>query len=320
MDISFVIVNRDTRELLLDCISSIYLSVSPASFEIFVVDNGSSDRSLEGVRQVFPEVRCIENDRNLGFARANNQAIRQASGKHLVLLNTDAVLTPSAITTISSFMDSNQDVAICGGQLLNSDGSLQNSIANYPTLATELLSKSLLRRMFPKRYPGKEVRFEHPVEVETIIGACMVVSKKAIDQVGMLDEDFFFFFEETDWCHAMEKSGWRVMFHPESRIYHLQGQTAKKVNIAARVEYWRSRYIYFRKHHSMTTRVLLATGLMGKLFFSVLGQLLTAPMSLNARSRLRVNTTLIVWHLLGCPAGWGLSGSIASRHSAEQLK
>ncbi len=308
MDLTFVIVNRNTRDLLLSCISSIYSTVSSLSFEIFVVDNGSSDRSLEGVREAFPEVCCIENDRNIGFARANNQAILQASGRYIVLLNTDAVLTSSAIATITSFMDNNRDVAICGGQLLNSDGSLQNSIANYPTLATELLSKSLLRRMFPKRYPGKEVIFEKPVEVETIIGACMVVSKKAIDQAGILDEAFFFFFEETDWCLSMKKSGWRVFFHPEARIYHLQGQTAKKVNVAARVEYWRSRYTYFRKHHSMATRLLLATGLMVRLIVSVVGQLLAAPVSRNARSRLCVNSNLLAWHLQGCPASWGLTG------------
>ncbi len=205
MDLSIIIVNRNTKELLLACIESVYATAPPLSFELLLVDNASSDGSVVDVRHSFPDIRCIENDRNLGFAKANNIAIRQAQGRYVVLLNTDTVLTPLALATIVDFMDRNQKVAICGGQLLNGDGSLQNSIANVPTLATELLNKSLLRLLFPKRYPGKESRFNHPVEVESVVGACMVVAREAIDRVGLLDEAYFFFFEETDWCLFHEK-------------------------------------------------------------------------------------------------------------------
>jgi len=310
VDLSIVIVNLNTRELLLDCIASIYATVPPLSAEIWVVDNASTDGSVEAVRSAFPGVRCIVNDRNRGFAGANNQAIRQASGRYVVLLNTDAVLTPAALATIVDFMDSHRDVAVCGGQLLNGDGSLQNSIANVPTLATELLNKSLLRLLFPKRFPGKERRFASPVEVESIIGACMVVAKRAIDGVGLLDESYFFFFEETDWCLSMKKKGWRIFFHPEARIFHLQGQTAKKHIVAARVEYWKSRYFFFRKQYSPALAVLIGIGLIVRLCVSLVLQLVAAPVSGSARARLKINAMLLLWHLAGCPARWGLAPSV----------
>jgi GT2 family glycosyltransferase len=306
-DLSIIIVNRNTKDLLLACIGSIYTTIHTLLFEIWVVDNASSDGSVDATRRTFPEVRCIENDRNLGFAKANNQAISQAQGRYVVLLNTDTVLMQSAIATIVDFMARNQKVAICGGQLLNGDGSLQNSIANLPTLATELLNKSLLRLMFPKRYPGKEIRIDHPVEVESVIGACMVVAKEAIDRVGLLDEAYFFFFEETDWCLLMKKNGWSIFFHPQAHIFHLQGRTAKKNIVAARIEYWKSRYIFFRKHYHPAFLILLRIGLVTKLGISVVLQLISSLVSSSARARLRVNVSLLVWHLLCCPAGWGLA-------------
>jgi GT2 family glycosyltransferase len=135
----------------------------------------------------------------------------------------------------------------------------------------------------------------------------MVVSKEAVDRVGMLDEAFFFFFEETDWCLSMKKSGFRVMFHPGARIFHLQGQSAKRVNVAARIEYWRSRYTYFRKHGSFAVCAMLRAGLVARLFLSIIGQLLGAPFSCNARSRLRLNAALLCWHIARCPSSWGIS-------------
>ena len=306
LDISIVIVNRNTRDLLLDCLGSVYLTVPPRSFEIWLVDNASSDGSVEAVRNFFPEVKCIENKSNLGFAKANNLAVKKSLGRYVALLNTDTVLTPSALENIISFMDDHKDVDVCGGQLLNGDGSLQNSIANIPTLATELLNKSLLRRFFPSRYPGKESGFAEPMEVESVIGACMVVAKTAVDGVGLMDEAYFFFLEETDWCLSMKKRGWRIFFHPSAKIFHLQGQTAKKDLIAARIEYWRSRYIFFRKHYSLIVNALLRVGLYIKLFLSLLMQCLTATVSGRARNRLKVNASLIYWHLLGCPTSWGL--------------
>jgi GT2 family glycosyltransferase len=307
MDVSLIIVNRNTKELLLDCIDSVYRTLPPLSFEVWVVDNASSDGSVPAVNARFPEVRCLQNERNQGFARANNQAIHQASGRYFVLLNSDTVLTPSALSILVGYLDLNREVAICGGQLLNEDGSLQNSIANFPTLATELLNKSVLRRLFPQRYPGKERRFEQPVQVESIIGACMVLRREAVLSFGMLDEAYFFYLEETDLCLTMKKNGMKVVFHPQARIYHLQGQTAKKQAPEARIEFWRSRYLFFRKNYPPAAEVFLKVGLLAKLSISLLLQGAGAPFSGKSRNRGAINLRILRWHLAGRPVGWGIA-------------
>lgn len=311
-DASIVIISYNTRALLENCLVSLFSSVTGLSFEVWVVDNASSDGSADMVENRFPLVRCIRNNTNLGFARANNQAISQTTGRYIVLLNSDTIMMPLTLETIVSFMDKHQDIGICGGQLLNQDGSLQNSIANIPSLATELLNKSFLRRMFPDKYPGKELKIEVPSEVESIVGACMVVSHKAIEDVGMLDERYFFFFEETDWCLSMKKAGWRIFFHPHAKIVHLQGASAKKIHIPARIEYWKSRYLFFKKHSPALRFLWLRVGLVIRLLLSLLLQTVAAPFADGVRSRLIVNATLLRWHLQGCPGSWGISGGADS--------
>jgi GT2 family glycosyltransferase len=312
MDLSIVIVNWNTRDILLRCLASIYEGRGKRAFEVWVVDNGSTDGSPEAVRERFPRARLIENKKNLGFARANNQALRKIKSPYVALLNSDTLLTPGAVDTIVDFMDGSPDVGICGPQLLNEDGTKQNSIANIPGLATEVLNKSLLRRLLPGRYPGKELDIKEPMEVESIIGACMVVRRKAMEEVGLLDEDFFFFLEETDWCKKMREKGWRVFHHPGSRAYHLQGGSAKLVNVRARVEYWRSRYTFFKKHRGWPARVVLRAGLFLRLTASFLLTLfynvLTLFMLKNAREGLKLRSALIAWHIAWCPASWGLGG------------
>jgi GT2 family glycosyltransferase len=307
---SIVIVNWNTRGMLLKCLESVYETIKGRNFDTWVVDNGSTDGSPGAVRERFSRVRLIENSENLGFARANNQALELIQSPYVVLLNSDIVLTPSALETIIDFMDRKKDTGICGPQLLNEDGTKQNSIASIPTLATELLNKSLLRRLFPEKYPGKELDIKEPMEVESIVGACMVVRKKAIESVGLLDEDFFFFLEETDWCKRMRDKGWKILHHPGSRVYHVQGGSARLTNVRARVEYWRSRYTFFRKHRGLAARLLLAAGLSVRLLANFVAALLYGAVTLftsaRALERLRLYSTLMAWHLSGRPASWGL--------------
>jgi GT2 family glycosyltransferase len=311
-ELSIVIVNWNTRGMLLKCLDSVYETIEGRSFDAWVVDNGSTDGSPGAVRERFSRVRLIENSENLGFARANNQALKLIQSPYVVLLNSDAILTPAALDTIIDFMDRKEDIGICGPQLLNEDGTKQNSIANLPTLATELLNKSLLRRLSPEKYPGKELDIKEPMEVESIVGACMVVRKKAIESVGLLDEDFFFFLEETDWCKRMRDKGWKILHHPGSCVYHLQGGSARLTNVRVRVEYWRSRYTFFRKHRGLAARVLLAAGLSVRLLANFVAALLYGAVTLftsaRALERLRLYSTLMAWHLSGRPASWGLRG------------
>ncbi len=309
-DISIIIVNWNTRDLLINCIVSVYNTIKNLSLEIWVADNGSIDGSVETIRKKFPDVMIIENKKNLGFAKASNHALRQMNGLYGVLLNTDTILTEGAIETMVEFMARSPDVAVCGGQLLNADGSKQNSIANIPSLATELLNKSLLRRIFPRKYPGKELKLVTPIEVESIIGACMVVRKEAMDDVGLMDEAFFFFLEETDWCLKMRKKGWKVFHHPDAKIYHLQGQSAGKVNIKARIEYWSSRYIFFEKNYGSTALTTLKAGLILKLMINLflvsLLNIFNLFVNKKAKKKFRLYIKLLAWHLRGCPLDWGI--------------
>ncbi len=314
--VSFIIVNLNTKKLLLDCISSVRQTARALDHEIWVVDNGSSDESIGALRESFPDVKVIENKRNVGFARANNMAIARASGRYLVMLNTDAMLTEGAAATAIGFMETQTDAALCGAQLLNADGTKQNSISNIPGLLTELTNKSLLRRIFPGRYLGKESKIDGPVEVESVIGAFMTVRKKAVEETGMMDEDFFFFLEETDWClrfRKIKKGFWKVYHHPGVRVFHLQGQTARKNRARARIEYWRSRYLFFRKHRSLAARSVLRVGLFIRLLLdlclSLLGNMVTFFSSDRKREKLKTYWALLLWHLAGCPAAWGFSNT-----------
>ncbi len=310
MDLSIVIVNWNTRDLLSQCLESIFGTTQKANLEIFVVDNGSIDGSGRMVKERFPAVRLIENRRNVGFARANNQALKISEGKYLLLLNPDAQVKGKAIEELISFMEEHSMAGISGAQLLNSNGSRQNSIANFPSLATELLNKSLLRRLFPKKFPGKEKDYYEPIEVDSVIGACMMVRRQAVDQVGSLDEDYFLFLEETDWCFRMKKAGWKIYHVPQAKVDHLQGKSAEEVKRKARVEYYRSRYHFFRKNRGIGQWLILLIGLLVKLItefvLTGIANLFTFFALPKLKEKFLVYAHLLWWHLKLCPDGMGL--------------
>ncbi|MCJ7662780.1 MAG: glycosyltransferase family 2 protein, partial [Desulfobacterales bacterium] len=233
--LSFILVNWNTKRHILKALRSIADTVHDHRHEIFVVDNGSADGSAEAIHEAFPRARLTRNGKNLGFACAVNQALDQAAGSYCVLLNSDARLMKGAIKTLAAFMEENLDVGIAGGELINEDGSRQNSSAPFPTLTTELLNRRLLRILFPHRYPGKERDYPCPIDVDSLVGACIIVRCQAIDEVGTLDEGYFFFMEETDWCFRMKKQGWRISFVPGARILHLQGASASMAKAEARI-------------------------------------------------------------------------------------
>ncbi len=303
--LSFILVNWNTKGHILEALRSIVDTVHDYRHEIFVVDNGSTDGSPEAIRKTFPRARLIRNEENLGFARAVNQALTQARGSYCMLVNSDARLTEGAIKTLATFMEENPDVGIAGGQLMNEDGSRQNSIAPFPSLATELLNKRLLRILFPRQYPGKERDYPAPLDVDSLVGACIIVRCQAIDEVGMLDEGYFFFMEETDWCLRLKKQGWRISFVPQARILHLQGASASLAKAEARIEYYRSRYRFFTKWHGRGRTAFLKIGLVLRLVVEVA---VNSLLLWNKRYRTRWTTycRLLSWHLRFCPSNEGL--------------
>lgn len=311
VDVSIFIPTRNSCTMTWTAVQSVLNSRDSLAKEIFVVDNGSTDETPSVLPREFPQLQFIRSETNLGFARACNLAAKSAHGEFLLLLNSDARPTPEALVQTVTWMRANPDCAVAGAQLLNADGSRQNSLANFPTLATELLNKSLLRRLFPRRFPGKEQIFNAPIKVETVVGAFMLIRKSAWDALGGLDERYFFFFEETDFCLQVQRRGWHVFHLPAVHVWHDQGQTARQVSTKARIEYWRSRYAYFAKNHGLLTRVTLVAGLWLRLFVDSLAAGLFALVTLgrNARwrERWRVCSALVGWHSRGCPVEGGLS-------------
>lgn len=303
MDISIVIVNWNTKGLLLDCLASVYALVRDVTFEVFVVDNASSDGSVEAVRAQYPQVNVIQNEQNLGFATANNKALRIMQGKYALLLNTDAVVTEGAIARLFRYMEGHGDVAMSCGQLLNADGTKQNSLANFPSLLTLLANETLLRILMPKKFPSKRRDYLAPIPVESCIGACLMVRKEAMDAVGLLDERYFFFMEETDWAFAMHRAGWKSCFVPDARIYHLQGQSAGH-NVRARIMFYQARYQYLRKWFPRSWPLhglLVVVRLLINILLNGIGLIMTLGLHRGIRGRLVLYLQLLLWHLRGCP-------------------
>jgi len=303
MDISIVIVNWNTKSLLLDCLASVYETLKNISTEIWVVDNASSDGSIEAVKHFYPDVNIIQNNKNLGFAAANNLAFKRIQGRYALLLNTDTVLTKGAVKDIYEFMENNPDAGMACGQLLNRDGSKQNSIANFPSLASLLLNETLLRILMPGRYPSKRKEHNGPIEVDSCIGACVMVRKKTMDRVGFLDEDYFFFFEETDWAKRIKQSGWKICFVPTARIFHYQGQSVGH-NIKSRILYYTSRYLYFKKWHPRCYPVIRRIIFIRLLINAAVNLLCvggTIGLKKDIQTKLTLYVQLIRWHLNGCP-------------------
>ena len=310
MDLSIIIVSWNTREYLLRCVGSVFENDGRISREVVVVDNGSRDGSGYEVKKAFPSIHLIENQKNMGFAKAVNQGLQKASGRYILLLNPDARVKGGAIARLVEFMDTHTDAGVAGGQLLNSDGSRQNSIANFPSLATELFNKHLLRWLFPKRFPGKERHYTEPVEVDSVIGACMMVRRGGLDQVGLLDEDYFLFLEETDWCYRMKKAGWKIYHVPQVEVFHFQGRSAETDKKRSRVEYFRSRYHFFRKNRGSGLYFILVAGLAVRLLVELISMTLACGFTIGMvkrwRRKLSIYAYLFWWHLNLCPDGMGL--------------
>lgn len=310
-DLSLIIINWNTRQMLLDCIESIEKHAWELSREIIVVDNASTDGSVEAVRVRFPHVQVIRNETNLGFAKANNVALRRMQGKYAVLLNSDTLVINGSLQRLHGFMEGTPSAGICGPQLLNADGSDQKSYDRFPTIPGEFTSRGLLRFFAPnlycKQFLNVLVKNTGPSAVDFIIGACMVVRKEAIEKAGMLDEDYFFFYEEIDWCHRMKQRGWDVYHVPDARIIHFGGGSTRGLNLRARAESWRSRYLFFQKRLMLgrTERVLLYTAGCLQVAVRSLGYLAVNMLTVftlpRLRNRLRIFSYLVLWHLRGFP-------------------
>ncbi|WP_129672311.1 glycosyltransferase family 2 protein [Candidatus Chloroploca sp. Khr17] len=255
-DVTIVIVNWNTRQLLLDCLAALPEATEGITAETWVVDNGSVDSSVAAVREAFPEVQIIANRDNRGFATANNQAIRASDGRHVLLLNSDTIAQPASITRLVHFLDTHPEVGIVGSRLLNADGSLQRSWALFPNLLTELVGKKIRLRW---RYPTIDGTIAY--STDWIDGAVLMIRRGILGQVGLMDERYFMYTEEVDWCYRTRQAGWKVCYLPASEVIHFGGQSSKRSATRMKAELYLSKLRFFGKHYGDLARTTLGVGL-----------------------------------------------------------
>jgi GT2 family glycosyltransferase len=255
--VSICITSYNTRELLRQCIESVMRGVRGVGYEIIVADNGSSDGSVRMVADTFPQARLIVNARNMGFAAANNRAIGLSRGKYILLLNSDTIVLPGALERLAAFMDDHPRCGICGADLRHADGGPQSCYGlDTPTVFSMLL-KELPFGRHVARLRGKRTvvlpGMDTPFEVQRIIGAALMARRKMVDAIGPLDERFFFYSEDLDWCVRARRAGWKIFCVPGARIVHYGGASSGG---RADLEFYRSRCKFLSKYYGRVRPVL----------------------------------------------------------------
>jgi GT2 family glycosyltransferase len=292
MDLTIIIVSWNTAGLLTQCLRSIYETSSLFTFEVIVVDNGSTDDSVALVEKQFPQVKLVKNTRNRGFASANNQGLEIGCGRYFMLLNSDTVVLPKAIDTLIQMADQNPNVGIIGPKLLNMDGSLQKSWASFPSFLSELIGQN-----FGKRTPVTGI--PNTFEVDWIMGACMLLPLAVLQDVGKMDEDYFFYSEETDWCFRIKKQGWKIWYTTNAQIYHLGGGSSKQGSVIQLVRLYHAKILYFKKNHGNFACTVLRFGLALSNAFGVIRRALFINWRHREASFERIaNQSKLVWYLL----------------------
>ncbi len=265
MDLSIIIVSWNVRDLLRRCLESLRRQsfVQDADggeqTEIIVVDNASADGTVEMLRAMAPQfnsamnMRVIANSENVGFTRGNDQALALAQGRYLFLLNPDTELRPGALQTLIDYMDAHPRVGIVGPQLVYADGSLQSSRRRFPTLATAFFESTRLQQWFPRspilaRYYMLDTSDDAAQEVDWVTGSAMFVRREVYEQVGGLDEGFFMYAEELDWCYRAKKAGWQIVYLPSAQIVHHEGKSSEQVLAQRDIYFHSSKVRFFRKY------------------------------------------------------------------------
>jgi N-acetylglucosaminyl-diphospho-decaprenol L-rhamnosyltransferase len=269
LDLSLIIVNYNTCDLLQDCLASIYCSQGPLNFEVIVVDNASSDGSVAMVQAEFPQTHLIASKVNGGFAYANNLGLRRAgfqdngsikSGapRYALLLNPDTVLPPTALTDMIAFMDTHPDIGAAGPKLIRLDGSLDLACRRaFPTPEVSFYRRIGLSKLFPGSpvFARYNMTFANPdelLEVDSVVGAFMMVRREAIIQAGLLDETYFMYGEDLDWSYRIKAQGWKIYYNPAVTVTHVK-RASSRYSPKARVEFYRAMDIFYRKFYADNT-------------------------------------------------------------------
>jgi len=254
-DLSIVILNYRTPDLLLECLSALERNpLTIGTLEVIVVDNASGDDSAHRVRAEYPSVKVIESEANGGFAAGNNLGIRQSQGRYLLVLNPDTQVHAGALDELLRFMDATPDAGAAGGQLIGMEGEIQESCREFPNLLAIILRGTPLHRYFPhnaslRRYLMSDWARDTLREVDWLLGACLFIRREAWDAVGPLDDGFFMYYEDIDWCYRTREAGWAVYYVPSAQItHHHRRESARGLFNRLTKEHIKSIIRLFRKH------------------------------------------------------------------------
>ena len=259
--VDIVIINYNNASIILSCIESIYNTASEIVNDIIIVDNDSSDNSLQLIREKYPKVKIIENPSNYGYAKAVNIGVRASFTDYVIVSNSDVIFLNDSISTLTNYLINNEDVGTAGAQQLYPNGDWHRSYGHYPGILSSVLElfllaplSRLIRHLFWKKLPID--RFQK--EVGYADGGVLAVKKQAFNNINGFDEDFFFYSEEADFCYRLKKSGWIVMFNPKAKVIHLRGATTNK---SANYEYFvkmlaENKILFCKKHFTKLTCLL----------------------------------------------------------------
>ena len=252
-DLSIIIVSWNVRDLLRACLRSIDAGRGELRLEVIVVDGGSHDGSPEMVAAEFPWVKLIARPDNVGFPKGNNIGMSEANGRTLLLLNPDTEIIGDALTALLNFLDSQPDVGVVGPQLLNSDGTVQSSRRRFPTLATGLFESTWLETVAPRaildHYYAADLPDDATADVDWLMGACLLIRREIYEAVGGMDEDYFMYSEELDYCRRIKEAGWRVVYLPAAQVTHHAGKSSEQAVAARHIAFQRAKLRYFWKFH-----------------------------------------------------------------------
>ena len=302
--VSLIFINWNSADLLFAAVDTLSLTTRP--YQIIVVDNGSADDSCARIRERLPAARLIEMGYNSGFATAVNTGLQAADSRYALILNTDIEFQNDVpellIQALQKF-----DAALACPQLRRPNGSLQAAVVPEPTLLTELTNRSIARRLL-------DASENEPIAVNSIVGPCMAVDIEKLKTLGLgqnghyFDQHFFFFFEETDFCRRIIQAGGRIVYQPQAHLMHLQGESANRRPVAARVQFQESRYKYFYKHHGAGQVAVLFIGTLLRTLLNALVQTLSAALlfwkSPKYWDKAYVYWAVVLWHLLLCRPRW----------------
>jgi GT2 family glycosyltransferase len=253
--LSFIIVSWNAKRHLLNCLNSLQRCAAGLEYEILVVDNASGDGSAEAVREGFPQVKLICNSANVGFARANNQALREAKGSYLLLVNSDIEVLPDCLQVLVTEIGRRQRVGVIAPRILNGDRTLQASCYRFPKLWRAAAEAVGLHRFFPSLVYCSH---EHCAPVEALNGCFLMVRREAFAQVGGLDERFFMYAEDIDWCKRFSDCGWDLVYVPEAQVIHYGGQSSANAPVRFYLEMQKANRQYYMKHGGLAAAAMLA--------------------------------------------------------------